>query len=70
MSYSWLPNGGQLLWAPISKVSGEDAKKQHDVAKNLITKYGFDYLGAFAVGMRELRKSPSLGVDLDREILC
>lgn len=66
MSYSWLPNGGQLLWAPISKVSGEDAKKQHDVAKNLITKYGFDYLGAFAVGMRELRKSPILGVDLDR----
>lgn len=53
---SWLPNGGQLLWAPISKVSGEDAKKQHDVAKKLITEFGFDYLGAFAVGMRELRK--------------
>jgi hypothetical protein len=30
------------------------------VAKALITEYGFDYLGAFAVGMRELRESSSI----------
>ncbi|KZL83372.1 vanillyl-alcohol oxidase [Colletotrichum incanum] len=62
---NWLPNGGQLLWAPISKVSGQDAKKQHDVAKNLITSYGFDYLGAFAVGMRELHHVIGIPYRLD-----
>ncbi|KAJ0306287.1 hypothetical protein COL5a_003727 [Colletotrichum fioriniae] len=62
---NWLPNGGQLLWAPISKVSGEDAKKQHDVAKKLITEFGFDYLGAFAVGMRELHHVIGIPYRLD-----
>ncbi|KAM0329305.1 hypothetical protein ACHAQA_004610 [Verticillium albo-atrum] len=61
----WLPNGGQLLYAPISKVTGEDATKQHEVAKRLITSAGFDYLGAFAVGMRELHHVIGIPYRLD-----
>ncbi|KAH6673908.1 hypothetical protein F5X68DRAFT_246637 [Plectosphaerella plurivora] len=62
---NWLPNGGQLLWAPVSKVTGEDATKQHEVAKALIKEYGFDYLGAFAVGMRELHHVIGIPYRLD-----
>ncbi|KAH8879214.1 vanillyl alcohol oxidase [Thozetella sp. PMI_491] len=62
----WLgPNGGQLLFAPISKVTGEDATTQHKVAVEIIRKEGFDYLGAFAVGMRELHHVIGIPYRLD-----
>ncbi|KAB8073642.1 hypothetical protein BDV29DRAFT_191603 [Aspergillus leporis] len=50
----WLPNGGHLFFAPIAKVTGSDAKAQYDLTRRLSEEYGFDFIGAFLVGVREM----------------
>ncbi|WDK21756.1 vanillyl-alcohol oxidase [Colletotrichum graminicola] len=40
----------------VYELSGEDANKQHDVAKNPITSHGFVYLRAFSAGIQELHQ--------------
>ncbi|BGP40494.1 hypothetical protein JCM10450v2_004477 [Rhodotorula kratochvilovae] len=51
--HQWVPNAGELFFAPISKVSGQDAVAQVDLCKRITAKHGFDYLGTFYVGQRE-----------------
>ncbi|PZT72571.1 MULTISPECIES: FAD-binding oxidoreductase [unclassified Streptomyces] len=50
----WLPNGGRLDLTPVSPTTGEDALAQYALARDHAHAYGKDYLGAFAVGVREL----------------
>jgi len=51
---NFVPNGSTLFFSPISPVTGEDAEKQYNIAKKRFAEFGFDYLGTFTIGMREL----------------
>ncbi|MFD0021848.1 FAD-binding oxidoreductase [Streptomyces sp. NPDC058382] len=50
----WLANGGRLDLTPVSPATGEDALAQYALARDHAHAYGKDYLGAVAVGAREL----------------
>lgn len=50
----WLPNGAHLFFSPISKISGEDANLQYAITKKRILEAGFDFIGTFTIGMREM----------------
>ncbi|MCX4448418.1 FAD-binding oxidoreductase [Streptomyces sp. NBC_01789] len=50
----WLPHGGRLDLTPVSPTTGADALAQYALARDHAHAYGKDYLGAFAVGAREL----------------
>ncbi|OAG02247.1 vanillyl alcohol oxidase [Paraphaeosphaeria sporulosa] len=50
----WLPHGGHLFFSPIAPVTGDDAEAQYNMTRQLSEKYGFDFIGTFVVGMREM----------------
>ncbi|CAI7671197.1 unnamed protein product [Penicillium bialowiezense] len=50
----WVPNGAHLFFSPISKISGDDAMLQYSVTKTRVREAGFDFIGTFSVGMREM----------------
>ncbi|KAL1627794.1 hypothetical protein SLS54_002060 [Diplodia seriata] len=50
----WVPNGAHVAFSPISRISGGDAQRQYALAKRRCTDAGFDYMGTFAVGLREM----------------
>lgn len=50
----WLPNGAHLFFSPIAKVSGEDGVAQYEVTRRRCEEAGFDFIGTFVVGMREM----------------
>lgn len=50
----WLPNGAHLFFSPISKVSGDDGVAQYKLTRKRCEEYGFDFIGTFVVGMREM----------------
>ncbi|KAI4716268.1 FAD-linked oxidase-like protein [Aureobasidium sp. EXF-10727] len=50
----WLPNGAHLFFSPIAKVSGDDGVAQYKVTRQRCEEAGFDFIGTFVVGMREM----------------
>ncbi len=50
----WLPNGAHLFFSPIAKVSGDDAVAQYELTRRRSEELGFDFIGTFVVGMREM----------------
>jgi FAD linked oxidases, C-terminal domain len=50
----WLPNGAHLFFSPIAKVAGDDAVAQYEMSRRRSEEYGFDFIGTFVVGMREM----------------
>ncbi|KAJ9257256.1 CAZyme family AA4 [Paecilomyces variotii] len=50
----WIPNGSHLFFSPISKVTGDDAMLQYSVTKKRVSEAGFDFIGTFTVGLREM----------------
>lgn len=50
----WLPNGAHLFFSPIAKVSGDDGVAQYEVTRRRCEEAGFDFIGTFVVGMREM----------------
>ncbi|KAL1616436.1 hypothetical protein SLS56_011410 [Neofusicoccum ribis] len=50
----WLPNGAHIAFSPISKISGDDALRQFQHVKQRCKDAGFDYMGTFTVGLREM----------------
>lgn len=50
----WLPNGAHLFFSPIAKVSGDDAVAQYQLTRRRSEEFGFDFIGTFVVGMREM----------------
>lgn len=52
----WLPNGGHLFFSPIAKISGADATLQYEVTKRRCQEAGFDFMGTFVIGMRDMRE--------------
>ncbi|GAA5948617.1 hypothetical protein JCM21900_005191 [Sporobolomyces salmonicolor] len=61
--HKWIPNAGELFFAPISGVSGDDAVKQSQIAKEICVSHGFDYLGTFYIGPREMHHIVTLLFD-------
>ncbi|KAK6439927.1 hypothetical protein LTR95_003862, partial [Oleoguttula sp. CCFEE 5521] len=51
---NWLPNGAHLFFSPIAKVSGDDGVAQYEVTRRRCEEAGFDFIGTFVVGMREM----------------
>ncbi|EXJ73483.1 vanillyl-alcohol oxidase [Cladophialophora psammophila CBS 110553] len=50
----WLPNGAHLFFSPIAKVTGDDAMAQYKVSRARCEQFGFDFIGDFVIGMREI----------------
>lgn len=50
----WLPNGAHLFFSPIAKVTGDDAEAQYQITRKRCEEAGFDFIGTFVVGMREM----------------
>ncbi|THW33515.1 FAD-linked oxidase-like protein [Aureobasidium pullulans] len=50
----WLDNGAHLFFSPISKVSGDDGVAQYKMTRTRCEEFGFDFIGTFVVGMREM----------------
>ncbi|KAI4593653.1 hypothetical protein KJ359_009137 [Pestalotiopsis sp. 9143b] len=50
----WLPNGAHFFSSPIAKVTGDDAEAQYQITRKRCEEAGFDFIGTFVVGMREM----------------
>ncbi len=51
---NWVGGGGHIDFSPISPTTGRDAIKQYTMVKGRANEYGFDYLGVFIIGWREM----------------
>ncbi|PQE13964.1 vanillyl-alcohol oxidase protein [Rutstroemia sp. NJR-2017a BBW] len=63
----WLPNGAHLFFSPISKISGDDASKQYDITREMVLAAGFDFIGTFTIGWREMHHIVCLVFDREDE---
>lgn len=52
--YNWRGGGGSIWFAPVSQAKGSETLKQMKMAKEILGKYGFDYVGEFIVGWRDM----------------
>ncbi|KAF4306583.1 FAD-linked oxidase [Botryosphaeria dothidea] len=50
----WLPNGSHLFFSPISEITGDAANLQYSITKKRVLEAGFDFIGTFTIGMREM----------------
>ena len=53
-AYNFRPGGGSLWFAPLSQARGSETIKQTRMAREILGEFGFDYLCAYIVGMREM----------------
>ncbi|EEU39698.1 uncharacterized protein NECHADRAFT_43965 [Fusarium vanettenii 77-13-4] len=61
---NWSCERGSLLgFSPISPATGFDANKQCEMVKRRFKEFGFDYIGTFVVGWRELHHIVCLTFD-------
>ena len=51
---NWVGSGAHIDFSPRSPVTGEDSMKQFTLIRDRANEYGFDYIGEFLVGWREL----------------
>ncbi len=51
---NWVGSGAHIDFVPRSPVTGEDAMRQFTMIRDRANEYGFDYIGEFLVGWREL----------------
>ncbi|ETS86189.1 Vanillyl-alcohol oxidase [Pestalotiopsis fici W106-1] len=51
---NWLPNGSHLFFSPIAPVTGDEAQAQYQLTRQLVQEHGFDFIGSFLVGLREM----------------
>lgn len=52
--YNWIGGGGSMWFAPVSQARGSECDKQKKLATQILAKYGFDYVGEFIVGWRDM----------------
>ena len=52
--YNWRGGGGSIWFAPVSQAKGSETLKQMQLAKSILAKHGFDYVGEFIVGWRDM----------------
>ena len=51
---NWVGSGAHIDFSPRSPVTGEDSMRQFTMIQGRAHEYGFDYIGEFLVGWREL----------------
>ena len=51
---NWVGTGAHIDFSPMSPVSGPDALRQFHMIRDRATEYGFDYIGEFLVGWRDM----------------
>ncbi len=51
---NWVGGGGHIDFSPISPTTGPDAWKQYDMVRRRANARGFDYMGIFIIGWREM----------------
>lgn len=51
---NWVGGGGHINFSPISPPYGDHALKAYHMIRDRAHEYGFDYIGEFAIGWREL----------------
>ncbi len=52
--YNWRGGGGSAWFAPVSQSRGSETLKQMEMARRILDEYGFDYVGEFIVGWRDM----------------
>lgn len=52
--YNWKGGGGSMWFAPVSPAEGKHTLNQKKLATDILHKYGFDYVGEFIVGWRDM----------------
>ncbi|GHV04168.1 4-cresol dehydrogenase [Campylobacterota bacterium] len=52
--YNWRGGGGSMWFAPVAPALGEHTLVQSRLAEQIINKWGFDYVGEFIVGWRDM----------------
>ncbi|RSL57492.1 Vanillyl-alcohol oxidase [Fusarium duplospermum] len=67
---NWLPNGAHLFFSPIAKVTGDDAVAQYELSKRRCEEAGFDFIGDFCIGMREMHHIVCLVFDREDPDSC
>jgi len=51
---NWIPNGAHVGFSPMAPVSGKTALDQYRFVVDVAHKHGFDYLGEYVVGWRDM----------------
>jgi len=51
---NWVGSGAHIDFSPMSPVTGDDAMKQYRMIQQRANEYGFDYIGEFVVGWRDM----------------
>jgi 4-cresol dehydrogenase (hydroxylating) flavoprotein subunit len=51
---NWVGGGGHIGFSPVSPIKGAEALKQYRMVRDRLHESGFDYMGVFAIGWREL----------------
>lgn len=64
---NWYGGGGHIDFSPMAPPTGEDAMKQFTMIRDRIHEYGYDYVGEFAVGWRDLHHIVFMTFDSDDE---
>lgn len=52
--YNWRGGGGSMWFAPVCAARGDETIQQTQLAKQILGKYGFDYVAEYIVGMRDM----------------
>ena len=61
---NWVSGAGAHVdFSPISPTRGDDAMRQYQMIRTRANEYGFDYIGEFAVGWRDMHHVFSLTFD-------
>lgn len=60
---NWVGGGGHIDFSPVSPTTGQDAIKQFNMVKKRAHEHGFDYMGVFIVGWREMHHIYTLVFD-------
>ena len=51
---NWVGTGSHIDFSPISPVTGDGALKQFHIVRDICHKHGFDYIGEFLIGWRDM----------------
>ncbi len=65
--YNWRGGGGSMWFAPVSPAQGKHTLNQKELATKILHKYGFDYVGEFIVGWRDMHHIVDLLFDRNDE---
>jgi len=52
--YNFRGGGGSMWFAPVSPARGDQAMQQVTLAREILGKYGFDYICGYVVGVRDM----------------